>query len=189
MTVYTGAGDRGKTGLFSGERISKADARIRAGGAVDELNSFLGAMIAEIPSSQAGWIATLQDIQADLFLIGAWIATTPDSPAASQLQPFETQRVKVLERGIDEMEAVLPGLNQFILPGGHRSSAWAHIARSVCRRCETQTVQLCELEEAQQLPVVYQNILKYLNRLSDYLFTAARFCNHLHDQKETEWQG
>ena len=70
---------------------------------MDELNSFLGAMIAEIPRPQAGWIATLQDIQADLFLIGAWIATTPDSPAASQLQSFEIQRVNVLEKGIDEM--------------------------------------------------------------------------------------
>jgi len=189
MTIYTGSGDRGKTGLFSGERISKADTRIQACGAVDELNSWLGALIAEITGTQTDLIAALHKIQADLFLIGAWISTTKDSPASLQLRPFDTQSVDALEKGIDEMEAILPGLNRFILPGGHRSSAWAHIARSVCRRCESYVVQIQELEESAEMPDGHAHILKYLNRLSDYLFTAARFCNHLHDQKDTEWQG
>jgi len=189
MTIYTGSGDRGLTGLFSGERISKANARIRASGVVDELNSIIGAMIAEVPGSQTDLIAVLHDIQSDLFLIGAWISTTSDSPASSQLQPFDIQRVDALEKGIDEMAAILPDLNRFILPGGHVSSAWAHIARSVCRRCECHVVQLFELEETDDIPSVYQYILKYLNRLSDYLFTTARLCNHLHNQKDTEWQG
>ena len=102
MTLYTGSGDGGRTGLFSGERISKADDRIQASGAVDELNSIIGALIAVIPGPETDLIATLQSIQSDLFLIGAWISTTPDSPASSQLQPFDRQRVGALEKGIDD---------------------------------------------------------------------------------------
>ena len=188
MTLYTGSGDRGLTGLFSGERISKADDRIQASGAVDELNSILGALIAEIPGPETDLIAALQSIQSDLFLTGAWISTTPDSPASTQLQPFDIQRVVTLEKGIDDMDAVLPRLDRFILPGGHISSAWAHIARSVCRRCERHAVKLLEPAEIETLLQDHQYILQYLNRLSDYLFILARYCNRLHNQKDVEWQ-
>ncbi len=189
MTLYTGTGDGGLTGLFSGERISKADARIQASGAVDELNSILGALIAEIPDTQTDLITALHSIQSDLFLIGAWISTTPDSPALSQLQPFDKQRVSMLENGIDDLEALLPRLNRFILPGGHISSAWAHIARSVCRRCERHTVMLYEHLDTEKLPPAVQHILQYLNRLSDYLFVVARYCNQFNNHDDAEWQG
>jgi len=188
MTIYTGSGDHGKTGLFSGERISKADDRIQASGAVDELNSVLGALIAEIPDAQTDLIAVLHDIQSDLFLIGAWVSTTPDSAASSQLQLFDSQRVGSLEKGIDDMQMVLPRLDRFILPGGHISSAWAHIARSVCRRCERRTVRLYMHSETGMIPPAHQHILQYLNRLSDYLFMLARLCNQIHKLKDVEWQ-
>lgn len=188
MTLYTGSGDRGLTGLFSGERISKADDRIQASGAVDELNSIIGALIAEVPGPETDLVAALQSIQSDLFLIGAWVSTTPDSPASSQLEQFDMQRVVTLEKEIDEMEAVLPRLDRFILPGGHISSAWAHIARAVCRRSERRAVKLLEPAETDMLPQDHQFILQYLNRLSDYLFVLARYCNRLHNQEDIEWQ-
>lgn len=189
MTLYTGSGDGGNTGLFSGERISKANARIQASGAVDELNSFLGALIAEIPNTQTDLITALQIIQSDLFLVGAWISTTPDSPAASQLQPFDTNRVANLEKGIDDMLGVLPKLDRFILPGGHLASAWAHIARSVCRRCECHAVQLYQHAQTGKQPENAQIILQFLNRLSDYLFVIARYCNQLNNQADIAWRG
>ena len=189
MSIYTGSGDGGLTGLFSGERISKADVRIRTSGSVDELNSILGALITELPATQTDLIQSLRDIQTDLLQIGAWISTTPGSPASSQLQSLDLQRVSILERGIDELQDMLPRLDRFILPGGHISGAWAHIARSVCRRCESHTVQLLEHEKIHRLPEPYQTILRYLNRLSDYLFVVARYCNQLHNQKDVEWQG
>ena len=156
---------------------------------MDELNSILGALIAEIPGPEADLIAALQSIQSDLFLIGAWISTTPDSPASSQLQPFDLQRVGTLEKGIDDMDAELPRLDRFILPGGHISSAWAHIARSVCRRCECHAVQLYQHAQTGKQPENAQIILQFLNRLSDYLFVIARYCNQLNNQADIAWRG
>ncbi len=189
MKVYTGTGDQGRTSLFSGERVAKNDVRIAAYGAVDELNAAVGAMVAALPEDRAADVvnAQLVRIQSDLFHVGAWLATVPGSPAADQLAPFSEAAPQWLEDKIDAMEDHLEPLNAFILPGGHPSAAWAHVARTVCRRAERHVVGLAEekalgFEGAQQM-------LVYLNRLSDYFFVAARYCNHLAGCKETLWHG
>ena len=183
MKIYTGAGDRGKTSLFSGERISKGHARIEAYGDIDELNSVLGALAAEL-GADAENADALTRVQSDLFHVGAWLATTADSPSAALLNPLDPASVKFMEEAIDRMEADLPPLAGFILPGGHRSAAWAHIARTVCRRAERRVVSL-EGGEEEGSPL--SAILVYLNRLSDYLFMLARHCNHRRGVPDAPW--
>ena len=187
MTIYTRTGDKGKTGLFSGERIAKDDARIEAYGSVDELNSILGALISVLPQDRHELIDMLKRIQGDLFNVGAWMATSPDAPSARQLQTIEESRVDALERQIDALQADMPALTHFILPGGHPTAAWAHIARSVCRRAERHAVHLYGGDQETHATRVDEAILRYLNRLSDYLFVLARFCNFIHDVKDIEW--
>ena len=189
MTIYTRTGDKGKTGLFSGERVAKDDERIEAYGSVDELNSILGALAAALPPERHDLVHTLQGIQADLFAAGAWMAITPGSPSAKQLAPLEAGRVEALEAGIDALQETLPPLTRFILPGGHASAAWAHVARSVCRRAERQAVRLFSHGHEAYAAGVYGEILRYLNRLSDYLFVVARYCNAIQGEKDVEWQG
>ena len=122
MKIYTGTGDRGKTSLFSGERIYKADERIEAYGDVDELNSVIGALISSLPSGQSDLIAVLQTIQSDLFVIGSWLATTPGSPAMASLEKMDDGRIAFLEKAIDEADKQLHELKGFILPGGDTSA-------------------------------------------------------------------
>ena len=184
MKIYTGSGDRGKTSLFSGERIAKSDLRIEAYGDVDELNSVLGTLIAGLPESLAGLADELTQIQGDLLDIGAWMATTPESPALDMLSPFVEARVIWLETAIDRLDAALPALHSFILPGGHPSSARAHVARTVCRRVERHALNVLDSMEDGIAGI----ILKYLNRLSDYLFILARYCNRQTGTAETLWE-
>ena len=108
MKIYTGKGDKGKTSLFSGERIAKSDRRIAAYGDVDELNSILGMLVAVMPEELAGCRDTVAGIQSDLFHVGAWLATTPGAAAAAHLKPFNSDRAAALEAAIDHMDAVLP---------------------------------------------------------------------------------
>ena len=136
MKIYTGTGDKGKTSLFSGERVSKANKRIEAYGELDELNSVLGALIAHLPPDRSDLVGELRQIQADIFVISAWLATTADSPAVDSLAPIEEKQIIFLENAIDRLDALQPDLKNFILPGGHISAAWAHVARSICRRTE-----------------------------------------------------
>jgi cob(I)alamin adenosyltransferase len=185
VKLYTGTGDRGKTGLFSGERVAKADIRLTAYGDVDELNAVIGAVIAQLPVKAEAVARALQQIQVDLFDLGAWLATTPASGAAEQLPPFEAQRAADLEKAIDAMDLELPDLKGFILPGGHLAAALAHLARTVCRRAERHVLRLVE---AQGEKTVSPSILVYLNRLSDYLFVCARYCNHLAGVDDIPWQ-
>lgn len=187
MKVYTGTGDRGKTSLFSGERVAKADVRIDAYGDVDELSAVIGAAAAQLPEDAAVIGKALQGIQADLFELGAWLATTPASGAAGQLPPFEAARAEGLERAMDAMDAELPELKAFILPGGHPSAAMTHVARTVCRRAERHVLRLAEAE-AEGAEAVPPSVLVYLNRLSDYLFVCARYCNHLAGVADVPWQ-
>jgi cob(I)alamin adenosyltransferase len=188
MKIYTGTGDRGKTSLFSGERVSKASERLEAYGDLDELNSIIGALIAHLPSDQTDIASGLQQIQADIFMISAWLATTANSPAVDSLEPIEEKQIVFLENAIDRIEDLLPDLKNFILPGGHISAAWAHVARSVCRRTERHTVLVLEESNDDETAEQLKKALIYLNRLSDYLFVLARECNRLHGLSDIPWK-
>ncbi|MBN1935489.1 MAG: cob(I)yrinic acid a,c-diamide adenosyltransferase [Anaerolineae bacterium] len=187
MSIYTGTGDKGKTSLLSGERVSKADLRVEAYGDVDELNATLGALIASLSGSHAAPAPELQRIQADLFTIGAWLAATPGSPAAEMLVPLTPEYSRRIEKDIDRLEAELPRLTAFILPGGHPSAAWAHVARTVCRRAERHIVRLIEAANEYDIEP-YRQIVIYLNRLSDELFVLARYLNKLAHIPDLEWR-
>lgn len=176
MKIYTRTGDKGETSLFGGARVAKNDARIEAYGTVDELNSFLGVARASWPSSEID--PQLATIQADLFDIGAHLA----SPGTSRFPGVETARIEELEHAIDAMESELAPLKNFILPGGSVAAAHLHVARTVCRRAERLVVALGDDSAATQSTVAY------LNRLSDWLFVAARFANLRHGVSDVEWR-
>jgi len=186
MKVYTGGGDRGRTSLFSGERIAKDDGRVEAYGDVDELNSLLGALTAALPDGCEDRIDELRKIQSDLFRIGASLATSGDDPSFSAVRDFPGANARFLEDAIDRMDAMLPRLSQFILPGGHPAACWSHVARCVCRRAERHTVRA--LREAALAEDTTSGALVYLNRLSDYLFVLARYCNLATNTPETPWE-
>jgi cob(I)alamin adenosyltransferase len=190
MKIYTGTGDRGKTSLFSGERVSKSSLRIVAYGDLDELNSVIGAVAASMVADPRVLKEELRHIQALLLNAGAWLATTPGAASARFLEPFSDEAAKTLEKAIDRMDEELPELKHFILPGGHLSATLAHMARTVCRRTERRVIDLVEREDGSAGPTdTMKHILVFLNRLSDYLFVVARFCNHLHGQEDELWNG
>lgn len=176
MKVYTGTGDQGQTNLFSGERVAKHNVRIDAYGDLDELNSLVGAIAALSPQNEAALAQDLAGIQRRLFAAGAWLATTPGSSAEQYLAPFPPAAARELEERIDALSAHLPELRSFILPGGVPVAAWAHVGRTVCRRAERKLTLLMASEEGSQHEGLIA-IQVYLNRLSDYLFTAARYLN------------
>ena len=186
MKIYTGSGDRGKTSLFSGERIEKSDRRIEAYGDVDELNSVLGGLIAGLPPLLASLAGELESIQCDLLDVGAWLATTPGSAAVDMLTPFTSARISRLEAAIDRTDASLAPLKGFILPGGHPAAGRAHVARTVCRRAERHALRLMTAGDPDD--ACGGAILTYLNRLSDYLFVLARACNQQTGTPETLWE-
>ena len=187
MKIYTGSGDRGKTSLFSGERILKSDDRIEAFGDIDELNSLLGVLVKHLPSQAPELAAEIEQVQADLFQVGAWLATTAGSAAVERLVVVSEARIRFLEAAMDRMTADLAPLRGFILPGGHVAAAWAHLARTVCRRAERHVVALFERIFDAELPAAQARVLIYVNRLSDYLFTLARYLNHVTGVAETLW--
>lgn len=190
MKIYTGTGDRGKTSLFSGERVLKSSPRITAYGDLDELNSVMGSVVAAMSAEHQAQKEELQAIQGQLLSVGAWLATTPGSASTRFLQPFTDQPAKQLESAIDRMNESLPELKQFVLPGGHLSASLAHTARCVCRRTERRVIALVEAEDGSSGTTdTMQHILIFLNRLSDYLFVMARFCNHLHGLEDELWNG
>jgi cob(I)alamin adenosyltransferase len=186
MKIYTGGGDRGRTSLFSGERIAKDDIRVEACGDVDELNSLLGAVIASLPSGCGDRITELLQIQSDLFHVGACLATTGENPTFEGTRNFPIENARFLEEAIDRMDEKLPRLGQFILPGGHPAACWSHVARCVCRRAERHTVRA--VRQSSSDGDVYAGALIYLNRLSDYLFMLARYCNQVSDTPDTSWE-
>lgn len=168
MKIYTRTGDHGQTSLFGGARVAKHDARIEAYGTVDELNSFLGA-VEGIDTA----------IQSDLFDIGAHLA----SPGTSRFPGVDSSRIESLEQAIDAMESELAPLTTFILPGGSAKAAQLHIARTVCRRAERRVTALGDDSDATKSTVAY------LNRLSDYLFVAARYANLKAGVADVPWEG
>jgi cob(I)alamin adenosyltransferase len=176
MKIYTRTGDQGETSLFGGSRVAKNDPRIEAYGTVDELSSFLG--VARAQGVPAGVASVLEQVQRDLFDIGAHLA----SPGTSQFAGVEAQRIAGLEAAIDAMEQELTPLRNFILPCGSLAAAQLHVARTVCRRAERCVVALHD-ESAPTASTV-----AYLNRLSDYLFVAARFANRRADVDDVEWK-
>jgi cob(I)alamin adenosyltransferase len=179
MKIYTKTGDEGETGLFAGPRVWKDDLRIEAYGVVDELNSFLGWGRAQ-PLSPA-IDAVLDQIQHDLFAVGAELAT-PD-PQRHGTDLVGHAHIVALEQEIDRWEAILPPLTQFILPGGSSSSAAIHMARCVCRRAERHVVTL-----RRHQPEVSEQVLRYLNRLGDLLFVLARAANHNQGVADIPWK-
>lgn len=187
MKIYTGTGDSGKTSLFSGERLKKNDKRIEAYGTVDELSSFIGVIESALPvmveSDKVS--AYLKNIQNHLFSIGAVLATASDSPQSAVLEPFGEENIVWLEETIDTIETELEELRSFILPGGHPASSWSHVARTVCRRCERCIVALIDEEENDE----YMVVVKYINRLSDFFFVLARFCNKISKTDDVVWHG
>jgi cob(I)alamin adenosyltransferase len=174
VKIYTKTGDSGETSLFGGARVRKDDARIEAYGTVDELNSAIGVARATWP---ADLDAQLHAIQSDLFDIGAHLA----SPGTSRFAGPEATRIAALEQSIDAMESHLTPLKTFILPGGSLTAAQLHVARTVCRRAERLVVALRDEQEATKASIAY------LNRLSDFLFVAARFANQQQGVADVPW--
>ncbi len=171
MPIYTGGGDDGTTSLFGGERVQKHALRMELIGTIDELSAVLGMAIVHLPSAQAEFSGLLQRIQSELFIMGADVAT-PQEPRAYTIPRITPAHGKALETAIDEVDAQLPSLTDFVLPGGTPAAAALHFARAVCRRAERIAVALAQEEE------LSTPILIYLNRLSDLLFTLARLANH-----------
>jgi cob(I)alamin adenosyltransferase len=179
MKIYTKTGDSGKTSLLGGRRVSKADLRIDAYGTVDELNSYIGLLRdQEINQKREG---LLKEIQDRLFTIGATLATEPGKENVKRPDLRESD-LAVLEKEIDMMEAKLPPLKHFILPGGHQVVSFCHIARTVCRRTERCVIDLKEVEHVDDI------IVKYLNRLSDYLFVLGRMIAQEFGVGEVIWK-
>jgi cob(I)alamin adenosyltransferase len=180
MRIYTKTGDAGETGLFGGPRVPKDDARVEAYGEVDELNGAIGAARARgLDPEIDGILAAVQD---QLFTVGAELATPPGARARSAVPPVAPGWVAALEGAIDRFETELPPLRHFILPGGSAPGADLHVARAVCRRAERRVVALHHRE-----PVVPE-VLSLLNRLSDFLFVAARLANQRAHVAEITWE-
>lgn len=176
--IYTKTGDKGETGLFGGRRLPKNHLRIEAYGTVDELNAFIGLVSDHIEDDQLD--AALKSIQDLLFVIGSNLASDPDKEMA--VPDVKEADIEILEAAIDEMEQSLPALKHFILPGGHVAVSHAHVARCVCRRAERLVVALANEE------LVLDIIIRYLNRLSDYLFVVARKIGHDLGVPERKWE-
>ncbi len=164
MKVYTKTGDKGSTSLVGGARVKKDDPRVNAYGTVDELISHMALLRCD--ASENPYYSNLRRIQSVLMLVAAHMAA--EGEAANKLKPVESAEILFLEGEIDNMTAELPPQNAFILPGKPRSAAECHIARTVCRRAERAAVPIMS-EPRLQIPV------KYLNRLSDYLYVYARY--------------
>ncbi len=188
MKIYTGSGDRGKTSLFSGERVSKSDQRVEAYGDVDELNSFLGGLVSSLSPEEIELAKEIQQIQSDLLHIGSWLAVTPGSSAAAELKEVTKEQIKTIEAAIDRLDSTLPTLKDFLLPGGHISASWAHVTRTVCRRAERHVIWLTGETAEDETPEQLRTIVVYLNRLSDYLFVLARHCNKLQGVPDIVWE-
>lgn len=180
MKIYTKTGDTGETGLYGGPRVRKDDPRIEACGAVDELNAVLGLARCEPLPPEVE--KTLAAVQNELFAVGAELAS-PD-PIKAGTAWIDEPHVVALEQAIDALETHLPALRQFILPAGNRGACTIHVARGVCRRAERRLVALAHEEGIQ----ISDRLIRYLNRLGDYLFVAARAVNVLASEAEIPWQ-
>jgi cob(I)alamin adenosyltransferase len=180
MKIYTKTGDKGETGLFGGERVNKDSLRISAYGTIDELNSFIGYAITEIKDESIK--GNLSKIQNYLFTVGSDLAT-PDTDKNAKLKIQRTPEsfYKEIEKMIDNYDAQLEELRNFILPGGSKGAALLHICRTVCRRAEREVVAL------KNSVTIGENIIIFLNRLSDLFFVLSRFENKVSNHPDTIW--
>jgi len=179
--IYTKTGDLGKTSLIGGTKVPKSHIRIESYGTVDELNSFIGLVNDQIADIHTKTI--LKEIQDRLFTIGSSLACDPDKEPLMKIPDLNESDINLLEREIDQMNEALPAMKNFVLPGGHVAVSTAHVARCVCRRSERICVNMIENEMFVELLVI-----KYLNRLSDYLFVLARYIAHLLNVAEIPWK-
>lgn len=179
MKIYTKTGDEGETGLFGGVRVSKASDRVRAYGEVDELNSVLG--VARLTPIDGVVDALLAEIQSELFNVGAELAAKPGKDVGVPL--VGDPQIEAIEHAIDRAEEELQPLRTFVLPGGSPAAAHLHVARTVCRRAERDVVGLMAREP------VRQEVVRYLNRLSDLFFVLARLANARAGIADVPWIG
>lgn len=185
MKVYTKTGDTGTTSLFGGDRVPKHHIRIESYGTVDELNSYIG--LVRDQDMNPLYKAVLVEVQDRLFTVGAILATPPAKEVLKngekRLQNLGITEADIdyLEMEMDKMDAELPPMTHFVLPGGHSTVSYCHVARCVCRRAERLAVHLNDIEPTDSL------VIKYLNRLSDYLFVLARKLSHDLNAEETPW--
>lgn len=181
LKIYTKTGDKGTTSLIGGTKVSKSHLRIESYGTVDELNSFIGLCSDAITHSKSKIV--LKEIQDRLFTIGSSLACDPEKEPLMKLPDLKESDISFLENEIDSMNEVLPVMKNFILPGGHVAISQLHVARCVCRRAERVCVAMQENEM-----FIDGIVLRYLNRLSDYLFVLARFIGHDLGVEEIAWK-
>ncbi|MBS4042496.1 MAG: cob(I)yrinic acid a,c-diamide adenosyltransferase [Chitinophagaceae bacterium] len=181
LKIYTKTGDKGTTSLIGGTKVSKSHLRIESYGTVDELNSFIGLCSDAITHSKSKVV--LKEIQDRLFTIGSSLACDPEKEPLMKLPDLKESDISFLENEIDSMNEVLPVMKNFILPGGHVAISQLHVARCVCRRAERVCVAMQENEM-----FIDGIVLRYLNRLSDYLFVLARFIGHDLGVEEIAWK-
>ena len=181
LKIYTKTGDLGKTSLIGGTKVSKSNLRIESYGTVDELNSFIGLVSDHLTDEHSKVI--LKEVQDRLFTIGSSLACDPDKEPLMKIPDLQEADVELLENEMDKMNETLPEMKSFILPGGHIAVSNIHVARCVCRRTERICVGMKELDI-----FVDPLVIKYLNRLSDYLFVLARYTGHLSGVEEVKWK-
>ena len=179
MKIYTKTGDEGITSLFGGKRVSKSELRIDTYGTVDELNSWIGVLRDQEVNQKRK--SVLVEIQDRLFTIGSILATEPENTKV-KIPALVESDIEFLEKQMDEMDTLLQPMRYFVLPGGHASVSWGHVARTVCRRAERLVIGLHHIEK------VDPSVIKYLNRLSDYLFVLCRMMTQELDIEETPWR-
>lgn len=178
--IYTKTGDKGTTSLIGGTRVPKHHLRLEAYGTVDELNSQIGLIRAWQSDEHANTV--LKNIQEQLFMIGAYLATDHNSSDLRSKLKCDEKDIEILEKEMDQLESSLPPLKNFILPGGHPAAAQCHIARTVCRRAERRVNHMASETE------VAPWVIRYLNRLSDYFFVLARYLSKYFDNNEIPWK-
>lgn len=180
MKLYTKTGDKGQTGLIGGTRVSKNDVRIEAYGTVDELNSFVGMLTTyQIPLQD---LTFLRNIQHNLFVIGSYLATDSTKIQLKQISILKVDSIDQIEHEIDRLDAILPPLSSFILPGGSQSGALSHICRTISRRAERRLFDMNEIYS------IDNQVLVYFNRLSDYFFALSRFLTLELGGEEIYWK-
>lgn len=177
--LYTATGDNGTTSLVGGKRVSKADVRLEAYGTTDELNAHIGLLIAMMkPGDDTELLRRIQDT---LFVVGSALATDLETTALHEASRLDEEEIKCVEQRIDCLDAIVPPLRKFVLPGGTAAAAQAHVCRTVCRRAER-----CICALASEHPIA-DNVQRYVNRLSDYFFVLSRYINHSCQVNEIFW--